>query len=179
MTGESVDLILGEAETMLCDDGGDGKNGAMPPMSLLEKISTDATDKVHEKYVEAVDAWKSCRSLLPLLDSDPFRGCSGTPEGHNQFSKKQRLVIARCFRIQVNAISIDSLCRANHMLAASGSQMLLGLHSETKIFSNDQGDDDEHYEVSSWIADIRQNTRVIFVVATGVVILVISSSLAL
>jgi Aluminium activated malate transporter len=161
LTGESVDLIIGEAEMMLCDniDGDDENTGARPPMSVMEKISTDAKDKVHAKYMQAVDSWKSCRALVPLLESDPFRGCSGTPEGHDQFSKKQRVAISRCFRIQVNAISIDSLCRANHILAEAGSQMLLRLHC-----NNDNSDtcDNDQDAPSSWLSHVRQNIRIIF-----------------
>ena len=129
ITGESVDMILGQVNDMLV-------NGRCPN-GLTEMIVKGKADDVHTKYIRCVENWASCRSVVPLLKQDPlsshFWESPKKKQDNDTFRAYLRMTLARCFRIQVNAISVDGICRADATIQMVHPELLVNARRNIKI----------------------------------------------
>jgi hypothetical protein len=129
ITGESVDMILGQVNDMLL-------NGRCPN-GLTEMIVKGKDDDVHTKYIRCVDDWASCRSVIPLLKEDPLSsscwGCPKKTPDNDPFRSSLRMTLVRCFRIQVNVISIDGICRSDASIQMVHPEALVHAQRNIKI----------------------------------------------
>jgi hypothetical protein len=137
ITGESVGMILSQANDMLVND--------RRPHGLTEMIVKGKADDVHTKYIRCVENWASCRSVVPLLKEDPLSSycwdSAKKTQNIDDFRDCLRMILFRCFRIQVNAISIDGLCRADASIQMVHPEVLVNARRNIKtIFDREQPD---------------------------------------
>jgi hypothetical protein len=104
-TGRNADMILQSAAESFV-------RGTKP--RAISELLTGAADPdpVHKSYVKNLEGWKSCRVLIPILKYDPWFWMMNETD-RRLFQDAMTILVARAFRVQMNAVLLDSILRSD------------------------------------------------------------------
>jgi hypothetical protein len=104
-TGRNTEMTLQSASDSFV------RGTKLRPISELLSMVNDP-DPVHKSYVKNLEGWKCCRLLTPILKYDPWFWMMDEGD-RGMFRNAMIILVARTFRVQMNAVLLDSILRSD------------------------------------------------------------------
>ena len=119
-TGRSTEMILAAASISF--------ETGRKPLGIVEVLwaghATSEADQVYNMYIKNMDGWKNCRLLIPTLKYDPWFLLMDHDE-KRQFKHFMITQVARTFRVQLNAVMLDSIMRSDVVYRGPSEALVL------------------------------------------------------